>query len=342
MAGSETGLWALCLAVGLLPVLTFLIVLVVLDSYKLIRLQTVGWVLAAGGGTALICLVLNTRLPSLLELEFTPYSRYVAPVLEELIKGSVIAVAVWRRRIGFLVDAAIWGFAVGAGFSAVENIQYLRILAEPEIAIWIIRGFGTAIMHGSVTAISAVAFLYFSERFASVLPHLFLPGWLLASALHSFFNHFLLSPSLSTALLVVGMPLVFAAVFELGEKATHTWLGASFDGDQDLLQAILEGRLSGTRVGRYLKELKGRFSKAEVVDMVCLIRLRAELSIRAKGLLMMRKAGFSPPQDPSIAARFQELKHLESSIGRTGRLALAPVFSMSHRELWQLHMLRKN
>lgn len=338
---SSAGTWALCLGIGFLPVLVFLLALVLFDSYKLIRFQTVAVTVLAGGAVAILCLFINAQLSKRLGMEFTAYSRYVAPLIEEILKGSVIAIAVWRRRIGFLIDAAIWGFAIGAGFAAVENIQYFRILAEPEVAVWIVRGFGTAIMHGSVTSILAIVFLHLSERNDSVLPHLFLPGWILASLLHSFFNHFYLSPSLSTAGLLVGMPLVFALVFEIGEKATHKWLGSSFDTDQDLLAAMQIGQVSSTRVGEYLKELKGRFSKTDIADMLCLIRLHAELSIQAKGLLMMRKAGFNPPRDPRIASRFQELAYLEGSIGPTGRRALRPIFSMSHRALWQLHMLRR-
>lgn len=335
-------IWILCLAIGLLPVLAFLGALVVLDSYKLIRFRTIALTVIAGGAVAALCLFVNSWLLSRFQLELSTFKRYVAPVVEELLKGSVIAIGVWRRRIGFLVDAAIWGFAIGAGFAAVENIQYFRMLPEPDIAVWVIRGFGTAIMHGSATAIMAILFLYLSERYDSVLPHLFLPGWLLAATLHSFFNHFYLSPSLSTAALLLGMPLVFGLIFEIGEKATHRWLGSSFDTDQDLLAAIRGGQVSSTRIGHYLGQLKGRFAAADLVDMLCLIRLQAELSIQAKGLLMMRKAGFDPPRDSRIASKLEELAHLERSIGRTGRIALRPIFSMSHREIWQLRMLQKD
>ena len=31
---------------------------------------------------------------------------------------------VHRHRVGFLVDGAILGFAVGAGFAVVENLYY--------------------------------------------------------------------------------------------------------------------------------------------------------------------------------------------------------------------------
>ena len=60
------------------------------------------------------------------------------------------------RRTGFLTDAAILGFAVGAGFATVENIYYLRIFPDAPWLVWAIRGLGTAVMHGGASAIFAV------------------------------------------------------------------------------------------------------------------------------------------------------------------------------------------
>ena len=60
------------------------------------------------------------------------------------------------HRIGFLVDAAIYGFAVGAGFALAENLYYLHLAAEAGMGTWIVRGFGTALMHGGTTALFAV------------------------------------------------------------------------------------------------------------------------------------------------------------------------------------------
>ncbi len=53
----------------------------------------------------------------------------------------------------------------------------------------------------------------------------------------------------------------------------------------------------------------------------------------------MQKAGFSVPSDPEVEERFQELKFLEKSVGRTGMMALAPILNMSRRDLWQFHVL---
>jgi len=249
--------------------------------------------------------------------------------------------AIWRRRVGFLVDAAISGFAVGAGFAAIENLYYLRVLADPNLAIWTIRGFGTAIMHGGVTAIFSVITLHLTERFDSRAPHGVAPGLLVAVIIHSFFNHFYLSPAVSTLLLLIAFPLLFTAVFRASESATHQWLGVGFDTDQELLAVIKRGEVGTTRVGRYLATLRDRFPPETVVDMLNLIRLHLELSMKAKGVLLLKNEGFPVPQDPEIEERFEELRYLEGSIGRTGKLALAPIFSMSAKDLWQLHLLER-
>ena len=45
------------------------------------------------------------------------------------LKALIVVVLIRTHRIGFLVDAAILGFAVGTGFALVENLYYLRLAA---------------------------------------------------------------------------------------------------------------------------------------------------------------------------------------------------------------------
>ena len=58
--------------------------------------------------------------------------------------------------------------------------------------------------------------------------------------------------------------------------------------------------------------------------MLCLLHIGIELSVRAKGDLLMREAGVEIPPDREIDAQFEELAYLRSSIGPTALLALAP------------------
>ena len=332
---------ALSLALALLPVLAFLLALVLLDSYKLLPWDRVVRQLVLGAVAAIASIGVNRLALGATGLEAATFARYLAPVVEELLKGSIVIALLFARRFGFLVDAAICGFAVGAGFAAFENIHYFRVLGDTSPVLWTIRGFGTAIMHGSVTAITAVAAKALSDRRGGPSATTVLPGLLAAMALHSAFNHFFLSPNVSTAVLLLVLPGFFAAVFRVSETRTREWLGAGFDGDQELLAAITSGCVAGSRVGQYLEALKQHFPGTAVVDMLCLLRLRLELSIRAKGIMIMRKAGFQPEPDPTFNERFAELKFLERSIGLTGVRALSPIIHISDRDLWQYHMLAK-
>ena len=326
--------------VGLLPVLLFLATLIYLDSYKLVRLRWVLGAIAAGGVLAGVSFLADQAIVSRLVMSPGAYSRYVAPFIEETAKALVIVVLVRVNRIGFLVDAAIYGFAIGTGFALVENLHYWQTLANPSLTLWIVRGFGTAVMHGGATAIFAIAGRALSERkgFGPIV------GWIAAGgfavAIHSVFNHFFLSPVLSTAAILLVFPPMIYAVFQRSEKALEDWLNVGFDADTEVLHLILSGHLSQSPVGAYLQSLKERFEGEVVVDMLCYLRLHLELSLRAKGLLLMREAGFEVVLDASDTAKLAELEFLERSIGATGRLAMAPFIRTSAKDRWQLSLLR--
>src|SRR4051794_20076588 len=199
-------------ALGLAPVLCFLGALVLLDSYKLVRLRSVVAALIAGMLVAGVAYLLNGWL--LQWFEFHAYTRYVSPLLEEALKALIIVALIRAHRIGFLVDAAIFGFAVGAGFAVVENLDYLTLAPNAGLGTWLVRGFGTAIMHGGATAIFGVAAVALLER-----RYAYLPGFALAVMLHSLFNHFFFSPLASTLGVALIAPLLLNAVFARSEAA---------------------------------------------------------------------------------------------------------------------------
>jgi len=206
---------------------------------------------------------------------------------------------------------------------------------------WIVRGFGTAIMHGGATAIFAVMSLSALERMQRAGLWVFAPGFALAVVLHATYNHLFLSPKFSTLAMIVVMPPLFYLVFERSAKAVGNWLGSGFDADTEMLDLINSGRLSNSPVGEYLHTLKDKFKGAVLADILCFLRLYTELALRAKGILMMRENGFEVGIDDETRAKFEEMRYLERSIGRTGLMAMQPVLHMSHKDLWQLYMLGK-
>lgn len=326
--------------ISLAPVLVFLAALILLDSYKLVSPRTVILTILGGAIAAIASAFLNYGLSSILQLPAGGYSRYVAPMAEETTKGVFVIVLFRLNRIGFMVDAAIYGFAVGAGFSLVENIFYLFRLDTVNLLVWIIRGFGTAAMHASTMAMMAVISKNLMDRHQRARWWIFLPGLLLAYATHSFFNHFILSPTLSTTLILLILPLLVYLVFQRSERATQEWLGVGFDADQEVIRQLSTGQFEETKIGSYLQTLRERVPSAVVVDMFCLLRIHTELALRAKGIMMMRQAGIDTPPDPELKERLLEMKFLERSIGQTGKLAILPFVHTSSRDLWQLTTIK--
>ena len=327
------------IAISVLPIFLFLGALVFLDSYKLVAPRAVMLSVLAGIVVGVVSYGANVSLRPALEMKLSAYSRYVAPLVEETLKGTWVVYLLARSRVGFVVDAGILGFAVGTGFGFLENLYYLQ---DPTATVWtfIVRGFGTAVMHGGTTAIFAMVSRALHPQSDRVHPHLLLPGLLAAVVLHSFYNHFIVQPLLATALIMLVFPYTAMTIFQRSERETRAWLGSCFDTDQELLLAMRAGQMSETPVGKYLASVRGRFSPEVIVDMMCLLRLRAELGIRAKGILMMREAGFdAAPPGGAVDDTFVELRYLERSIGRTGMLALQPFIHTSTRDLWQLNLL---
>jgi protease PrsW len=330
----------LSLAVGVLPVLAFLAALLAFESYKLVRLRLVLVMVALGAAVAAACYLANGTLIGALDLSVPTYSRFAGPLVEEVAKGLVLMLLIRAHRIGFLVDAAIVGFALGAGFAVVENIYYQTLVPDAGLGIWIVRGFGTALMHGGVAAIFAMLGLALRDRAGRNAVWVFLPGLAVAVVLHAAYNQMLASPRLATIAVLIVLPPLLYVVFRRSEAAVGEWLGRGFDRNAEMIELIDSGEVSAAPVGQYLATLRARFDRPVAADLLCYLRVHTELAMRAKGVLMMREAGFEVPIDAGTKARLVELAYLEKSIGRTGMLAVRPLVASNQRDLWQLGLLR--
>ena len=181
--------------IALAPVLIFLAMLVKGDSYKLLSLRTVLMVVAAGVAAAGASYLVSTYAYARYSGSFESYSHIVSPWIEESLKAAVLVYLIRTRRVGLPVDAGIAGFAVGTGFALVENLYYLASRPEISLPVQIIRGFGTAIMHGGTTTILAMISVTLYERRPNGGLQLLLPGFLAAVALHTAFNFMLVRPA---------------------------------------------------------------------------------------------------------------------------------------------------
>jgi len=328
--------------IALLPVLLFLAGLVQLDGYKLVRMRMMIALVATGALAAGVAYLVNNLVFAHFHGSFVTYSRYVSPWIEESLKAALLVFLIRTRRVGLPVDAGIAGFAIGTGFAVVENLYYLAARPHTVLAVQVIRGFGTAIMHGGTAAILAMISNTLYERRPSGGLHLLLPGLFAAVALHTGYNYLLVRPALATLATLLVLPFVIYLVFDHSERILRKWIEVDLDSDVNRLEAISTGRFLDSASGRYLQALRDRFKGEQLADMLCYLRVHGELAVRAKGVLLLREAGMPDlPIDAETGAKLAELGQLERAIGKTGMLALRPLMMATGKEIWQLTLLRQ-
>ncbi len=335
-------IFVLKLSVSLLPVLVFLAVLILMDSYKLLKPVVVILTILYGISAAAAAFFLQRRLM----VSEQGLTLIWGPLSEEFLKALLPILMLKWKRVGFVVDSAIIGFASGAGFAILENLLYLLTVRDSNPLLWIVRGLGTAVMHGGTIAILMIFSATITERFKSQRILNFLPGLFIAVIIHSLFNKMLASQILPseyvTAAQLIILPLLISMAFAQSEKSLRDWMDQGLESCVRLQNAIRKGKFSETKSGQYIYSLREHFPAEVVVDIFCYLQIYLDLTARAKANLMLREQGFPVQPDPDVEDYFAELKQLAKNIGKTGQRAMAPVLQSSPRDLWQLYYLEKS
>ncbi len=329
--------------IALIPVLLFLLALVQLDAYKLLRLRLVLAMVGAGGLAAGASYLINNYAYTAFSGDFTAYSHYVSPWIEECLKAVLVVFLIRTRRVGVAVDAGIAGFAIGTGFALVENLYYLGTRPDAALAVQVIRGFGTAIMHGGTAALLAMISITLYEKRPHGGPQLLLPGFLAAVALHTAFNMLLVRPALATLAILVVLPVVIHLVFRYSERSLRAWLDADLESNVQLLESITTGTFlnSPSRAAicrSWAGPLPGRGSGG-----YALLRCDCTVNWRyaPRGVLMLRESGIDEaPIDAETRDKLAELAQLKRAIGKAGVLALRPLMMATGKDIWELTTAR--
>ena len=326
---------------GVLPVIAFLATLVHFDSFRLVKAQTVVYVIAAGSVVAIAAYFVNSALLVNWPYSFAHYTHFVAPVIEESLKALIIMALMQTNRIGFVFDAVILGFAVGTGFALVENFYYLQVLGVDQPAVWMIRGFGTAIMHGGVTAIFAIVAHLLTLNVSKVNPLLYVPGFIAAITLHSGFNYFLSYPVSSTIVTMSALAATLAIILKRDKKSIHDWIAIDFDYHRTLLIQIRSGEYPEGRFQIFLDALHDRFDAEGVEKTIYYIELHTELVLVAEEVLIAHEVGEIMLITEEVKEKLLHLHIAEKGMGKTVHLMLTAHLKFTRHEFWELYMLEK-
>jgi protease PrsW len=335
-------------AVALIPVLVMLAVFVWLDAFALMSRKEVLVLLILGAVGALAAYPISGRMLDTLPIGFSLYSRFIAPWIEEAIKAVLIIILFRLNRIGYKLDAVISGFAIGAGFSVVENILYLTLFPEYGTGTWLVRGFGTAIMHGTTLAVLATIAHEFAERetraaagdydFSLVW---FVPGYGVAVAMHTAFNQFPDRPLVAMMGAVVIAPIALIGILSLGTAEAQRWLASESEEHRAQVEALRAGQWPKGVAGEKVAALAARFDAEATKRIRRYWELQAWLVAEAEET-MLEEAGGDAIFDPDgIRAAIAEMDGLKRALGASKMTALQAVLPFSRNDLWEVNELKQ-
>ena len=334
------------IAIAIVPVVVVLLLYERLDAFRLVPPSTLAALIAAGAGLAALGYLLNGGVLDSFPIAFSLYTRLWAPILEEVLKAVVVIALFAANRIGYMIDAAIMGFAVGTGFALAENAFFLWQFTDATTAVWVVRGFGTALMHGGTSAIMAsLSYLLFAPRLRvseeayrfSLLP--FLPGLALAILVHAAFNQFPNQALLAMAVMVVTIPVLMFLIFLHGESMAHHWLATDSVTHARLVADIRSGAFASSPDGAALAELAARLGPDKGPQLMDYVALNAELVARADRTLLALEEHAHVHLGPEVEAQFRRLHALERQLGPSAVHAVRQHLHVSRDDLWKMHEL---
>jgi RsiW-degrading membrane proteinase PrsW (M82 family) len=338
---------ALDWAVALVPVLIMLVMFIWLDVFKLMTLWETLGLLVLGALTAAAAYPVSGTFLDALPLGFSNYSRFVAPWLEELVKGLARVGLFWFNRIGYKLDAVISGFAIGAGFSVVENILYLTRFPELTANVWMVRGLGTAIMHGTTCAVLAATAHEFAERetrdsAAEFDFNLlwFVPGYLIAVAIHTAFNQFPERPLLAMIGVLAVAPFVIMAIFRFGAVEAQKWLNEEREGTRSALAAWEAGKFPEDASGRKIAALVKRADQPTAARMREYCQLLTWLLLQAEDTLHDQVTD-TEKLHAEGKKMFERLEQLKRELGKTNVATLRALLPFSRNDYWEISELKE-
>ncbi len=334
-------------SVALLPVLVLVGLFIWLDVFKLMTVWETLGLLMLGALAAVAAYPVSGVFLDQLPLGFSNYSRFAAPWVEEILKGAVIVGLFAFNRIGFKLDAVISGFAVGAGFSVVENIIYLTRFPELTAPVWMVRGLGTAVMHGTTLAILAAIAHEFAERETRDAAHeysfnllWFVPGLLTAVALHTVFNQFPDRPLVAMMGTLLFAPLALMAIFRFGASEAQQWLSVEREAHRSQLETLRAGQFPEDASGRRVAALAGRCNPQTATHIREYCEALTALVLTAEEVLL-QQSGDSDRVSVDAAATFQRVDALKRQLGPSTLAALTPLLPFSRNDYWELSELKE-
>lgn len=319
--------------------IVFLYIVYTLDLYKTGNFRYILYCFLWGGAAFLGAYFINPAIGDLNQIPWETTARFVAPIVEEIIKALILIYLVRQTHFTYFVDGAIYGFSVGIGFAIFENYQYL--LGAPQIALNLAVGrvLSTNLMHATASALVGIALGFSRFRRFSGRSFLLAGGWLAAMTVHVAFNNLVTRVSSGYLLLYAAGAgflgaLLIAFAIKRGLAEEKRWIEEML-GEADRVttrEAAVVHRLED--LSRILRPLAERFGPEKASEIERFLRLQARLGILRKTLEKLTDEKMIKAVEAEMETLRLEMDEARRSVGTYSMLYLRNIFPEETSPLW--------
>jgi RsiW-degrading membrane proteinase PrsW (M82 family) len=323
----------IAIAVATAVPLIVLYIIYTLDLYGSGSFRNIALCFIWGGLMVMVAFVANTDLYERIG-NFDTMVRFVAPIVEEVLKAAILIYLVRRPNFTYFVDGAIYGFAVGVGFAVFENYFYLYQSQNEALGIAIGRVLSTNLMHATASGMvgSALGFARF-QRFQGRAAFL-LAGLLTAMIFHMGFNNITQSDIGSGWLLLYAAAVGFggtgfiAWVIRRGLTEQKQWIQDSLEKiDKRVItrnEAAAVDRLAD--VHAILEPLEEIFGIETAERIEKFLMLQAQMGIKLKTIEKLNDEKMRENVHQEVERIRTEMESLRKQIGSHTMLSLRIIF----------------
>lgn len=330
---------AISIIIALIVPLVFLFLLRTFDLHKTVKfnfnIATLGWGLAA----YLLAAQVNPLIQANTGLEWDQIVRFVAPVVEELLKAAVLIWLVNRADFNYVVDGALYGFGAGIGFAIIENLEYIqRVSVEAALILAIARVFSTNLMHATSSGLIGTALAFHrGDKNKARGRFIILGGYLIAIVFHGVFNAMVNSSILLVFAIsygVIGAGLIWF-VIRNGMAAQKEWVGEKL-GMEDRVTKEETRAVTGINmmVETLIAPFKERFGEEKVPLVRDLMYKQAEMGIKRKLLDATPSPTKRKEVEEIIQGLYKEMEGLRKQIGMYPMMFVREVYLGQEIQLW--------
>jgi len=273
-----------------IPILT-LVLIFRLNFFGTGTKNIVGFCFGYGALAFFLAAQINPQSIKLGLVDYYGMVRYVAPVVEEILKSLILIILVRRKGFTYFIDGAISGFGVGIGFAVLENFQY--ILGNPQAALInaISRVISTNLMHAASTATIGIILGVTRGYRLPARAGSWIMGILLPIAIHTGFNNLVTRVNNGWLLLLYaviaggGAAGIIYWFIRLGLKQEKKNIAEQF---QDRKERVEKGEVAAIQklddLDALMIPVEERFGKDKAERIKELLQLQARIGILKKDI----------------------------------------------------------